>query len=210
VADDVDLEVELEREELADLLDRALALLPAETRRMLVERYLHERPQAEVAAGLHRGKLALLRVLRTDFPAEATSYRLLPAKDDGGWQETRLWCPECGRRHLVGRLSSSKATTRFQVRCPACHTVPGAYMANALQSDYARLLAGARGYRSGLARMMDWTANFYLPTRARPPARRTVTCPHCTRTLPLRAGMPQDGPPSLRDSARRACPLRRL
>ncbi len=48
-ADDLDLELELERNELAQLLDRALGLLPAETRQVLVERYVRESPHAEIA-----------------------------------------------------------------------------------------------------------------------------------------------------------------
>jgi RNA polymerase sigma-70 factor (ECF subfamily) len=70
-ADDFDLEMELERRELVELLDRALALLPAETRDVLVHRYVHESPHAEIAARLqvteqavwmrlNRGKLLLL------------------------------------------------------------------------------------------------------------------------------------------------------
>ncbi|MBI3971765.1 MAG: sigma-70 family RNA polymerase sigma factor [Chloroflexi bacterium] len=66
------MELELERAELADLLDRAMALLPPETRLVLVERLIEQIPQAEVAlrlglsegaveARLHRGKLALRR-----------------------------------------------------------------------------------------------------------------------------------------------------
>src|SRR3954466_8436250 len=48
----LDLEVELERAELTDLLDRALALLPAETRDVLVQRFVHESPYAEIAGQL--------------------------------------------------------------------------------------------------------------------------------------------------------------
>src|SRR5919202_570691 len=56
-----DVELELERDELATLLDRALALLPAETRTVLVERYVEETPLAEVAAWLRisEGTLAV-------------------------------------------------------------------------------------------------------------------------------------------------------
>src|SRR5215472_14181678 len=43
-ADDFDLEVELERKELIELLDRALASLPSETRTILVKRYVEESP----------------------------------------------------------------------------------------------------------------------------------------------------------------------
>ena len=84
LADDFDLEVELERDELADLLDRALALLPAETRAVLVQRYVEESPHAEIAGRLgvsedavsmrlSRGKLALRRVLAADLAAAAAA-----------------------------------------------------------------------------------------------------------------------------------------
>src|SRR5215216_1320218 len=49
-ADQVDIEVELERAELVELLDRALALLPPETRDVLIQRYVHESTHAEIAA----------------------------------------------------------------------------------------------------------------------------------------------------------------
>jgi RNA polymerase sigma factor (sigma-70 family) len=49
-ADDFDVDVELERHELAELLDRALGLLPAATRQALVARYVHASPHAEIAA----------------------------------------------------------------------------------------------------------------------------------------------------------------
>jgi RNA polymerase sigma factor (sigma-70 family) len=48
LADDFDVEVELERAELAHLLDRALALLPPTMRTVLIERYVHESSLAEV------------------------------------------------------------------------------------------------------------------------------------------------------------------
>src|SRR5205085_945401 len=52
MADESDLEVELDRDELAELLDQALALLPPVTRAVLIERYIQGLPQAEVAARL--------------------------------------------------------------------------------------------------------------------------------------------------------------
>src|SRR5690348_13011858 len=81
---DEDVSVELERGELAELLDRALALLPGETRAALVESYLYERPRGELAARLglsegalrvrlHRGRLALRHALATVLRAEAVA-----------------------------------------------------------------------------------------------------------------------------------------
>jgi len=50
--DDVDLEGDLERGELVDLLDRALALLPPDTRAALVQHYVHASPHARRAGDL--------------------------------------------------------------------------------------------------------------------------------------------------------------
>lgn len=113
-AGDIDLQLDLERDDLARLLDRAMALLPAETRAALVERYIRESPQAEVArrlgltegaveARLHRGKLALRRLLTTELSDEAVTYGLIQPRDVG-WQTTRIWCPGCGKHRLEGML----------------------------------------------------------------------------------------------------------
>jgi len=109
-----DLEVELDRQELAWLLDRALAQLPPLTRTILIERYIHEAPQAEVAqqlkisegaveARIHRGKLTLRRILTTELQDEAAALGLGLIPTDA-WQKTRLWCPSCGQQALQGRF----------------------------------------------------------------------------------------------------------
>ncbi len=105
---DGELERELERDDLATLLDRALAALPADTRAALIAHHLEEIPQAEIAARmrvsegavavrLHRGRLALRRVLTTELAEEAVAYGL-GIRDGVGWQDLRLWCPTCGQR----------------------------------------------------------------------------------------------------------------
>jgi RNA polymerase sigma factor (sigma-70 family) len=99
LAGEFELEIELERRELAELLDRALALLPAETRLLLIERYIQESPLAEIAGRLgislgtatkrlQRGRLAFRRTLTTNFHQELAPY--LPVRTGGGWQATRL------------------------------------------------------------------------------------------------------------------------
>jgi RNA polymerase sigma-70 factor (ECF subfamily) len=113
-ADDFDVEAELERRELVELLDRALGLLPPETRASLIHRYVEDAPIGEVAARLgltegavamrlQRGKLTLRRLLGTVFARTAVAYGLIDATD-GTWQETRIWCPRCGARRLLGCL----------------------------------------------------------------------------------------------------------
>ncbi len=114
-ADSFDMEVELERAELVGLLDKALALLPPETRDVLLERYVEESPHAEIAARLgvsekavsmrlSRGKLACRHVLTTDLRSEAAAYGIVAAENDA-WQETRIWCPFCGWHRLLARFT---------------------------------------------------------------------------------------------------------
>lgn len=127
IADPLDLEIELERAELATLLDRALALLPEDTRAMLVQTYIDESPHAEIAARLgltenalavrlHRGKLAFKQVLHTHLRAEAKPYGL--AEPVVAARTTRIWCPICGIHRLIGGLE--RASGLLQLRCPAC------------------------------------------------------------------------------------------
>ncbi|GER91947.1 hypothetical protein KDW_61090 [Dictyobacter vulcani] len=83
--DDCDVEIELERRELASLLDQAMDLLPQQTRAMLLERYVRESPLSEIAGllgmnvnavsmRLQRGKLALRRALAAELKLEAEDY----------------------------------------------------------------------------------------------------------------------------------------
>jgi RNA polymerase sigma-70 factor (ECF subfamily) len=127
------LELALERSELAALLDRAMALLPPDTRRVLVERLIEATPQAQVAlrlglsegaveARLHRGKLALRRILTTDLREEAVAYGLVEL-EPGTWQPTRIWCPVCGQRRLVGRFVHPGG--ELQLDCVDCPGVAG-------------------------------------------------------------------------------------
>jgi RNA polymerase sigma-70 factor (ECF subfamily) len=126
-ADGINIEVEMERHELAALLDRALALLSPETRALLIQRYVDASPHAEIAARLgmgegtvkvklHRGKLALRRVLRGELREYAAPY--IAAEPDEPWQETRIWCPVCGRRRLSVRLD--RVTPYVAFRCGSC------------------------------------------------------------------------------------------
>lgn len=120
-----DLAVDLEQAELAGLLDRALALLPEETRAVLVANYLQETPLADLArhtglaegtlrVRLHRGRLALRRVLATDLREAAVEYGAALPEDDG-WRESRIYCPFCGQHTLRYRID--RATGEFCFIC---------------------------------------------------------------------------------------------
>ncbi len=161
IPDAFELEVELERDELAEILDQALALLPSDTRDVLVQRYIEEKPQAEVAAWLglsegavamrlRRGKLALQRLLTTNFREQATAFGLTAGDE---WQETRIWCPVCGHRRVMGRFVH--ADGNFTLRCPACtpryRDDTSVNMAHAISPE---IFGGVRGFKPALSRLM--------------------------------------------------------
>jgi len=193
--DQDDFTVDLERAELADLLDRALALLPADSRRVLVEKYIDELPLGEIAgrlglsAGavavrLHRGRLALRRVLTTDLRQEAAGYDLA-APAENSWQETRIWCPICGQRRLNGRFVP--ATGELALRCPDCTPTPDVYIAYA---QLPELMHGIKSYKSALSRLLNWSDEFYRGRRTG----RTVPCLICGHPAQLHDGLPSTAP----------------
>lgn len=196
VADPTDLEVELEREDLVDLLDRALALLPADTRAVLVERYVHESPHAEIAGRLglsegavklrlHRGRLALSRVLTTDLTAEAAAYGLVGTAD-GGWQETRIWCVVCGARRLLAR--SDPVSSHFTFRCPTCNPqYLREHSTNIAHTDSLQALGGVKSYKPALRRIMDHAHSVFAPALGS----GVASCPSCGQRTPLRIGVPE-------------------
>lgn len=128
-ADGDDLSITLERAELVNLLDHALALLSPDARAALVGTYVRELPQAELAARLgvsqgtlrvrlHRGRLALRHLLASDLRDEADAMGLALPVDDGttpAWRQTRIWCPFCGRHPLEYQLD--RASKSYTYRC---------------------------------------------------------------------------------------------
>ncbi|MDP9372454.1 MAG: RNA polymerase sigma factor [Chloroflexota bacterium] len=204
---DADPGVALEREELADLLDRALALLPAETRDLLLERYVAERPPARIAARLglsegavatrlHRGRLALRRVLTGELRREAALYapavHLAAPAAGPGWEETPIWCPQCGRRRLRGRFSHDPG--EFELRCPDCYPRYGVNLSERAGTNWFRaLFAGVKGYKPALNRMARNTDRYLRPALTTGVSR----CLNCGRRLPVRLGMAPTDPPEV-------------
>jgi RNA polymerase sigma-70 factor (ECF subfamily) len=207
LADSFDLLILLERNERALLLGHALALLPPETRQALTAKYIEESSLAEVAARmgasesaiaarLHRGKIALRRILTHELRAEAIQFGLV-APDDDGWHETRIWCPVCAQHRLVGRLEHEA----FALRCPLCyeHT----------PIDFARwheqrLFAGLSSYRSALSRLARSALAFYQQALREGSAR----CRRCGGQALARQARPHTQTESVHDDiqARVLCP----
>ena len=166
LADEFDLEVELERPGAGGVLDRAMALLPADTRTLLVQRYVEETPVVEVAQRLRlseaavtmrlqRGKLQLRRVLLTDLKEVAVAYGLLePAASI--FEETRIWCPLCGRRKLHGRFEPR--TRKLLMMCPTCSPEP---ISTLVEGGDMELFAGVQGYKAALSRLVVWVRAYY-------------------------------------------------
>src|SRR5258706_353382 len=74
-----------------------------------------------VAMRLHRGKLALRRVLAGELGGELAAYRADLARAET-WEETRIWCADCGGRRLLGRYLQDEG--KLWLRCPACCQSP--------------------------------------------------------------------------------------
>lgn len=161
--DETSLELELDRYELGKLLDQALALLPAETAKMLVEHYIKESSQAEiaemmninpgtVAVRLQRGKLTLQKLLRKNLQAEASTFGLIH-QDNAGWEETNIWCPWCGQARLMGKYQKEEL---FALRCPQCHPHAEGIMAglDLTKPYHACLLGNTKTYKPAYSRLL--------------------------------------------------------
>lgn len=193
---DFDLEAILDQNEWGMLLDRSLALLPAAVRAMLVDRYIHDLPLAEVAGRrgltegaaamrLQRGRERFRRVFATRYPEEALAYGLVSPPDAGAWQETRIWCGACGERRLLGRYDPARG---LQLDCRDCGGMGRACMVwvgwgerDWLSAPKA-LFGGVRGIKPALNRVRGAVHAFYRDGIAD----RTVACFYCGALAPLR------------------------
>jgi RNA polymerase sigma-70 factor (ECF subfamily) len=199
LADTLDLETLLERKELIDLLERALALLPPATRALLLAKYIEEFPLSEIAARLRisegaaasrlaRGKVALRHVLATNLSQETSAYGLAPLKT-GAWSETSIWCPGCGQRRLLAQLSPE--TGAFLLRCPCCFSKLPVNMAH--WNDQG-MFQGTTSYRTALSRLSAWGHHYYHQGLAAGTAR----CTGCGQVAPARMAQEEDVPEPFR------------
>ncbi|MDQ3855786.1 MAG: RNA polymerase sigma factor [Chloroflexota bacterium] len=183
------LDLELERHELTELLDRALDLLPPETRAVLVQSYSEELSHSEIGhrlrlsesavkARLYRGRLALRRVLDHELREEAATYGLSdPATN--AWQGTRIWCPDCGGRRLMVRFAEPPGPISF--RCPGCDPDPEVVsleyrLANAC---FARLIGGLQRPKAILNRVYPWAYEYFSQAAKEGESR----CTNCDRPV---------------------------
>jgi RNA polymerase sigma factor (sigma-70 family) len=193
-ADGYGIEIELVRDELAQILDRALAYLPPTTRDVLIERYIHESPHAEIAERLglsedalvqrlHRGKLALRRVITNHMSEEARAYGLsAPTEDDSVRQETRIWCPMCAAHRLTKYVDP--ATNMICFTCLTCGQITG--------YGEPQIFASIHNPRSILNRQLHWLGDYYWQAINK----QQIGCPVCERAAYSRIYRFQEGLPS--------------
>lgn len=195
LTDDLDIAEEFERSELARFLDRALALLPKQSREALILRCIEEKPGAEVAEQLgisekalavrvHRAKAALKQVFGTNLAQEAAAFGM-GLLDTQGRRQTRLWCPTCGQSRLEGYFVQESAELSLQ--CPTCKERSG--KAFTVQSGEPGFFDGIKTVRAALDHLMMWNDSYYQPGLAT----GRVLCPCCGRTATLLIEVPEEG-----------------
>ncbi len=169
--DAVDLDAELERAEMAELVDKALGALPAASREAMRQRYLDDRSVAEIAhrtgstadavsMRLTRGKATLRRSLAGDLRQEAESLGLTLAPAHG-WAHTRVHCTQCGVGTLLMRIERAPGTIAF--RCPHCDPNPSARAVEFSLANpaFAALLEGLVRPTAILRRADEWSHAYY-------------------------------------------------
>ena len=109
--------------------------------------------EGAVAVRLHRGKVALRRILAGDLALTDTDS--IPAQT---WQETRIWCPLCGRRRLMGYRGDTGS--ELLLHCPGCCRERDEYLTS---THLTGLFTGVKGYKPALTRLLRWLHDRYTP-----------------------------------------------
>ena len=187
---------ELNRQDLATLLDQALRYLPPETRQIIEMCYLAELPQREVAwklgltinvleARLHRARRLLRQVLSSDLRDNAQAFGLSIDDDIAqGWRDTREWCWYCGRHRLQGTFEPMSHPLvpnpiNLRMRCPACSDIFG--------SGGYPSLEGLRSFRPAMKRMMRVIGEITDGLEM-----GWSTCPFCGKQQTIRVLLPDE------------------
>lgn len=148
------VEFDLERAELANLLDHALGQLSDATRQALLARYIADSPYAEIADRLglsegavkmrvKRGRVALRMVLSDEFHATHSDVLSLPDDSNSRWMTTTLWCSTCG--DLALRCSTCYPT--LGIHESQTYGLPEVFdSAETVEEAYAHLINRAGDY----------------------------------------------------------------
>ncbi|GAA2125643.1 RNA polymerase sigma factor [Nocardioides bigeumensis] len=171
----------LERDELVELLDRALSLLPADTREALVARYVDELTPTEIAARcgtsadsvsmrLVRGRTKLRHLLEDELRDEPAA-AVWTGRHGAAWRPTRLRCQVCATAGIEHRRDRRRGMV--ELRCPRCS--PEIASAFALDNPtQGPLLEGVVRPGAVVARMAAWSASYWTGDGT-----GTVACTRC-------------------------------
>jgi RNA polymerase sigma factor (sigma-70 family) len=161
----------LEQAELAELLERALALLPPETRDTLVARYVEDLGPREIARRLGmseeavsmrltRGRARMRQVLETDLADEPLA-RIWLERHGPAWRSIRISCTTCGRPTTSMRRDGRAGTV--SLRCEACEPDGLASSWSLSNPALAPHLDAVRRPSAVIARMAAWAQAWWLP-----------------------------------------------
>jgi RNA polymerase sigma factor (sigma-70 family) len=150
----------LEREDVVELLERALAHLPDQTSAALVGHYVDELSHAEIAERLgtsadavsmrvSRGRAKLRHLLEAEFAQEEWTGE--------GWRATRLPCADCGRPGMEMRRDAHEVAFR-------CRWCDGGDLSSRLDLRapvYAELVGGVERPTAIQSRLAGWTQTYW-------------------------------------------------
>jgi RNA polymerase sigma factor (sigma-70 family) len=196
----------LERHELAELLERALALLPPETRELLVARYVEERGPQEIAETtgatadavsmrLARGRSRLRQLIESEL-AEEPLAQIWLSRHGVAWRPTRLTCCECGQPATAIRRDPRRSTV--ELRCERCPRREPEEVASVYDLDnptFAPMLRGLVRPSALVGRAAEWSQRYWVPALADGAA----PCTRCGRRVPV-GTYRRPGYPDLRTS----------
>jgi RNA polymerase sigma factor (sigma-70 family) len=161
----LDLLEEMNQQDLATLLDRAMGHLPTHTSQLLEMSYLAGLTQREVAARLeitigalelrlHRARRQLRQILNGTLRTEAQWLGLpLDPEDAQNWHETRQWCWLCGKRRLLSRFETrADAHVDLSMRCPDCSNQYDLFI---MHSQGLSSLDGLHAFRPAFKRVLQ-------------------------------------------------------
>ena len=194
-----DLAEELNRQDLAVLLDRAMDHLPATARQALEMHYLADMPQREVAlhlgmtinaleVKLHRARRQLRQVLQSELRADAESFGLMLDHEMTvqRWRETSIWCFLCGRRRLQGLFEPQQGgDVGLRLHCPTCSPLTGGDVVN---TGTIVSLGSLRSFRPAFKQVLQALAPFYAHALATGYQR----CPYCKNLASFRGIEPDE------------------
>ncbi|MBO0780617.1 MAG: RNA polymerase sigma factor, partial [Ktedonobacteraceae bacterium] len=166
---------ELGRQDLAQVLSRALGHLPPTARTALELYYLADLSQREAAqrlgvslkaleVRLHRARRQLRQVLSRELRPDAEAFGLVVDEQaSSDWHQTRIWCLFCARHHLQGRFERfPNDEVMLHMRCPGCLSKSGGeWISAGPHSELQGLQSFRPALRRLIKRMPSWSSVSY-------------------------------------------------